>query len=149
MRVVLQRVKEASVAVEKHVCGRIGPGLLVLLGIAKEDTLDDLKWLVNKIVHLRIFQDALGKMNLSVKDLDLEILVISQFTLYGNCLRGRRPEFLQAADPEQAKSLYKQFVVLIGQFINKPIQEGAFGEKMAVSLINDGPVTILLDTKER
>ena len=149
MRAVLQRVTEASVAVENTICGRIGPGLLVLLGIAKDDTLDDVKWLVNKIVHLRIFEDVLGKMNLSVHELDLELLVISQFTLYGNCLRGRRPEFLQAANPEQAKPLYEQFITLMQKQSKKPVQEGSFGAKMAVELLNDGPVTIILDTKER
>lgn len=149
MRAVIQRVQEASVVVEGHLCSRIGPGFLVLLGISKDDTMSEVLWLVQKIVHLRLFSDEKGSLQFSVQDLDLELLVVSQFTLYGNCLRGRRPDFLEAARPEHAEHLYEEFIQKASLHLKKPIQTGRFGEKMSVSLINDGPITIILDTKDR
>jgi D-aminoacyl-tRNA deacylase len=144
MRLLVQRVLEAKVTINKQVYSQIGPGLLVLLGIHKEDDASQIKWLVNKLVHLRIFSDEEGKMNRSVKEIGGQILIVSQFTLYGNCLNGRRPDFVQAAMPAIAEPLYQQFVEQLKQEIEN-VQTGLFGAEMQISLINDGPVTFLIE----
>lgn len=143
MRLVLQRVKEALVAVDGKIIGRIGKGILVLLGIRKDDTADKIVPLVDKLIHLRIFDDEQGKMNLSVQDIGGEILIVSQFTLYGDCSKGRRPEYLDAAPASFAKPLYDQFVEEVRKQLSK-VETGSFGSHMEVSLINDGPVTFIL-----
>ena len=146
MRAVVQRVSSAHVVVEHHTVGKIDGGLLVLLGIQHSDTSKECKWLAEKIVHLRLFGDQEGKMNLSVKDLQLGILVVSQFTLYGSCLNGRRPDFIQAAPPIVAEPLYKDFIHKLEQLLASGVQTGTFGAMMQVHLINDGPVTFIIDT---
>ncbi|MBS0635841.1 MAG: D-tyrosyl-tRNA(Tyr) deacylase [Verrucomicrobia bacterium] len=145
MRAVIQRVAKAKVTVEDEIVGKIDAGLLVLLGIQHSDSDKETKWLVDKIVNLRIFADDDGKMNLSVKDLGLGLLVISQFTLYGNCLSGRRPDFIQAARPEHAMPLYEDFIKKMNAALGYSVQTGRFGAKMQVELINDGPVTFFLE----
>lgn len=147
MRAVVQRVKKSQVVVNGTVVGSINKGILVLLGVGREDTEEDLKWLVDKVVNLRIFEDDEGKMNKSVKDVNGEILVVSQFTLYGDCRRGRRPSFTQAAPPEKGKLFYEKFIELLKEEKVK-VENGVFGAKMEVHLINDGPVTILIDSKK-
>ncbi len=144
MRVVVQRVKEASVAVSGEIVGRIGPGLLVFLGVKKNDTLEMTQWFVNKLTDLRIFADGQGKMNLSVRDVGGAVLVVSQFTLYGNCINGRRPDFIQAAAPAFAEQCYEQFVAQVRQAMGA-VQTGRFGAKMEVVLVNDGPVTLVIE----
>ena len=146
MRLLVQRVKEASVKVDGEICGAIGPGLLVLFGVHKEDTGEEIKWLVNKLVNLRIFRDEQDKMNLSVKDTEGEILVVSQFTLYGNCQNGRRPDFIQSASGEKAKTIYENFVNAVTKEMGS-VQTGRFAAYMEVSLVNDGPVTMIIDSK--
>ena len=147
MRVVLQRVSRANVAVDSNVVGEIGQGLLVLLGVGQDDTVEDCRYLVEKITNLRIFSDEQGKMNVSVKEIEGEVLVISQFTLYGDCRKGRRPNFGLAGSPDRAKELYEQFIQLVGD--NVAVQSGVFQAHMQIALINDGPVTMWLDSKER
>jgi D-tyrosyl-tRNA(Tyr) deacylase len=144
MRAVVQKVKSASVTVDSRITGAIKAGLLVLLGIHKDDTPDKTSWLVQKLIHLRIFSDTLGKMNRSVLDIGGEILVVSQFTLYGNCNSGRRPDFLEAARPEVAQPIYEKLVREIAAEMGK-VQTGEFGAMMEVNLINDGPVTLILE----
>ncbi len=146
MRIILQRVKQASVEIGGEVVGQIGQGALVLLGAGKEDTDQDVEYLVEKILGLRIFEDDAGKMNLSVTDIGGEILVVSQFTLYGDCRKGRRPSFDKAASPDLAEDLYESFVQRLRDF-GIPVQTGKFGAMMDVSLVNWGPVTIMLDSK--
>jgi D-aminoacyl-tRNA deacylase len=143
MKIVIQRVKKASVSIEEKVWGKIEQGLLVFVGIHKNDTPQDTRWLVNKLVNLRCFSDDAGKMNLSIQDIKGEILIISQFTLYGNCTVGRRPSFTIAAAPEQAIPIYEKFVSEVQNILGK-IQTGKFGAAMEVSLINDGPVTFII-----
>jgi D-tyrosyl-tRNA(Tyr) deacylase len=147
MRAVIQRVKSAQVCVDGRVTGRIGEGLLVLLGVGKGDGEEDLSFLISKIPELRIFEDASGKFNLSLKEIDGEILIVSQFTLYGDCRKGRRPSFTEAEEPAIAMNLYEQFVSKLRQQ-GIPVQTGEFQAKMEVHLINDGPVTLLLDSKQ-
>ncbi|MBL9132041.1 MAG: D-tyrosyl-tRNA(Tyr) deacylase [Verrucomicrobiaceae bacterium] len=149
MRLVLQRVSEASVTVEGAVTGRIGPGLMILCGIEHDDTLEDAAWLVQKTTQMRIFGDAEGKMNLSVKDIGGELLVVSQFTLHANTKKGNRPSFIRAARPEHAIPLYEQFMAMLEADMGKPVARGIFGADMKVALINDGPVTILIDSRVR
>jgi D-tyrosyl-tRNA(Tyr) deacylase len=145
VRAVVQRVKTAKVIVEGDVVGEIGPGLLILLGVGKEDADEDADYLASKIAHLRIFGDDEGKMNLSLLETGGEALVVSQFTLWGDCTKGRRPSFVRAADPGVANGLYQQFITLLkGMGIR--VAEGRFQEMMDVHLVNDGPVTILLDS---
>lgn len=146
MRIILQRVKKASVETGGEVVGQIGQGALVLLGAGKEDSAEDVEYLVEKIINLRIFEDDAGKMNLSVTDIGGEVLIVSQFTLYGDCRKGRRPSFDKAAPPDLAEDLYESFVQRLRDF-GVPVQTGKFGAMMDVSLVNWGPVTIMLDSK--
>jgi D-tyrosyl-tRNA(Tyr) deacylase len=148
MRLLIQRVQEARVFIQKQLHSEIGLGLLVFLGIHKEDQASQIPWFVNKLVHLRIFNDDEGKMNRSIKEKEGQILVVSQFTLYGNCLSGRRPDFLQAALPALALPLYQQFIEQLSQEIGI-VQTGVFGAEMQISLINDGPVTFLLEPQPK
>jgi D-tyrosyl-tRNA(Tyr) deacylase len=145
MRTVVQRVKTAKVMVEDAVVGEIGKGVLIFLGVGVGDTIDDADYLASKIVHLRIFGDSEGKMNLSMLETGGEALVVSQFTLWGDCTKGRRPSFVRAADPAIANDLYQKFIFLLkGKGIQ--VAEGRFQEMMDVYLVNDGPVTLLLDS---
>lgn len=149
MRVVLQRVKQASVTIDGTVKSQIADGILVLLGIEVGDTPTDTEWLCKKIVQLRIFNDEADKMNLSVKDIGGDILVISQFTLYAQSPKGNRPSYIRAARPEEAIPIYEQFLAQIAAELGKPVGSGIFGADMKVALLNDGPVTIILDSKVR
>lgn len=144
MRLLIQRVLDAKVTIKHEVYSQIGSGLLVLLGIHKNSTASQIEWFVNKLINLRIFCDEEGKMNRSVKEVGGEIMIVSQFTLYGNCLTGRRPDFIQAAIPSLAEPLYLQFVHRLKQEI-KNVQTGLFGANMQISLTNDGPVTFFLE----
>ncbi|MBU4261822.1 MAG: D-tyrosyl-tRNA(Tyr) deacylase [Proteobacteria bacterium] len=146
MRAVVQLVKKASVTIEKKTSGAIGPGLLVLLGVARSDTIKDVEYMVDKILNLRIFPDKEGKMNLSVRDIGGEILVVSQFTLFGDCRKGRRPSYSHAAPPEAADQLYRSFVASMGKYLR--VATGTFQAMMEVELINDGPVTLLIDSNK-
>lgn len=145
MRAVIQRVSRAAVTVDQEQIGSIGPGLVVLLGIHREDQESDRDWLVDKIVHLRIFEDGEGKMNRSLLDTGGAMLIVSQFTLYGDCRKGRRPGYSQAARPEEAEVLYESFIRAVGKY-NIQTATGCFQAAMAVELVNDGPVTMLLDS---
>ncbi|KPU28370.1 D-tyrosyl-tRNA(Tyr) deacylase [Caloranaerobacter sp. TR13] len=147
MRAVVQRVSKASVNVEDAIVGSINKGLLVLLGVGQDDDEKDLDYLCDKIINLRIFEDENGKMNKSLLDIKGELLVVSQFTLYGDVRKGRRPNFMNAAQPQKAESMYLDFVNKIIKTGIK-VETGKFGEHMHVELINDGPVTILLDSKK-
>ncbi|MDZ4405248.1 D-aminoacyl-tRNA deacylase [Prosthecobacter sp.] len=149
MRLVLQRVSSASVAVDNQITGQIGAGLLILAGIESDDTADDAAWLTQKVTQMRIFGDAEGKMNLCVKDIGGELLVVSQFTLHASTKKGNRPSFIRAARPEHAIPLYEQFLTMLEVEIGKPVARGIFGADMKVALINDGPVTICLDSRAR
>ncbi len=149
MRVVVQRVSEASVTVDGQVKGAIQEGLMVLLGIQNEDTAEDIQWIANKLVQMRIFDDAEGVMNLSVKDIDGSILLISQFTLYAATKKGNRPSYIGAAKPEIAIPIYEQMILQLTKELGKPIATGQFGADMKVSLLNNGPVTIIIDSKNR
>jgi D-tyrosyl-tRNA(Tyr) deacylase len=149
MRVVLQRVQEASVRIDGQVKAAINKGLLLLLGVEAADTVEDIDWLCNKIVGLRIFSDNDGKMNLSVKDVEGDIIVVSQFTLHANIKKGTRPSFIKAAKPDKAIPMYEQFVEQIQKVLGKAVGTGQFGADMQVSLTNDGPVTIIIDSKQR
>lgn len=147
MRTVVQRVTRASVTVDGKIVGKIGKGLVVLLGIANDDTEQDVKYLVEKIAALRIFDDEAGRMNLSVKDVAGALLVISQFTLYGDVRRGLRPSWIDAAAPETAEPLYEAFVAAARKLV-EPVATGSFRRMMKVDLLNDGPVTILVDSRK-
>ncbi len=149
MRAVLQRVTSARVQVDEHTVGEIGKGLLILLGVAREDAEPDANWLAEKVAALRIFQDPEGRMNLSIKETGGSALVVSQFTLMGDCRKGRRPGFDKAAPPDQAESLYERFVELLRAELGPEIEvaTGSFGAFMSVSLVNDGPVTLILDSR--
>ncbi len=147
MRVVIQRVSEAAVKIDGNIVGEISKGLLVLLGIAQEDTEQDALYLIQKLINLRIFSDAGGKMNLSVQDCGGELLVVSQFTLYADTKKGNRPSYIRAARPEHAIPLYEFFLQELQKQFQGPIQTGQFGADMKVSLINDGPVTIIIDSR--
>ncbi len=149
MRVVLQRVKEASVTVAGEVISKIGQGFLILLGIEADDTQDDINWLSGKTARLRVFGDENDAMNNSIIDVDGEIIVVSQFTLLASTKKGNRPSFLKAARPDVAIPLYKAFVLQLEKDLQKKIHTGEFGAMMDVALINDGPVTILIDSKNK
>lgn len=149
MRAILQRVSTAKVEIENITKGQINSGLLVLLGIEETDTLDELKWLASKIVNMRIFSDENGLMNKSLIDINGEILLISQFTLFALTQKGNRPSFINAAKPEFANNMYEQMIIELDYLLNKEIQTGVFGADMKVSLLNDGPVTIIMDTKDK
>ncbi|HEX8566910.1 MAG TPA: D-aminoacyl-tRNA deacylase [Pyrinomonadaceae bacterium] len=147
MRAVVQRVSRASVTVDGEITGKIGKGLLVLLGVSTDDEESDAIYLLDKIINLRIFEDAGGKMNLSLADTSGELLVVSQFTLYGDARRGRRPSYIEAAAPEKANQLYEFFVAAARKQIGR-VETGRFQAMMDVELVNDGPVTILLDSRK-
>jgi D-tyrosyl-tRNA(Tyr) deacylase len=147
LRAVVQRVKQAGVSVEGKEVSRIQKGHLVLLGVEQGDTKEDILYLAEKIVNLRVFEDKQGKMNLSIKDIDGEMLVVSQFTLFGDCRKGRRPSFISAAAPEMAEAFYEEFCKIVSQK-GVLVEKGVFGAHMEVDLINDGPVTLLLDSKK-
>lgn len=149
MRVVIQRVKGASVTVANETIGSIENGLLILLGIEHEDTTDDIQWLCKKIVGLRIFDDRDGKMNLPIKEVKGDILVVSQFTLFASTIKGNRPSFMRSASPERANDLYRLFVTTLETLAGCKVPTGKFGAMMDVSLVNDGPVTILMDSKNK
>lgn len=149
MRVVIQRVSEASVTIDNKINGQIELGLLVLVGVEDSDTAEDIQWLCNKIVNLRIFNDANGVMNCSVKDVDGSILLISQFTLHASTKKGNRPSYIRAAKPDIAIPIYESFKSVLAEELGKPIQTGIFGADMKVALLNDGPVTILIDSKNK
>lgn len=149
MRVVIQRVSEASVTINDVVKSSITQGFLVLLGITHDDTQEDIDWLTNKIMGLRVFSDAQGAMNLSVKDIEGDLLVISQFTLHASTKKGNRPSFLEAARPEVAIPLYERFVSTLSRKHTQQVCTGEFGADMKVRLLNDGPVTISIDSKNR
>ena len=149
MRAVIQRVSSASVSVAGRVTGAIHQGLLVLLAVEEADTAADIEWLSGKIVRLRVFDDSDGLMNHSVQEVAGEILVVSQFTLFASTKKGNRPSYTRSAGPQRAIPLYEEFVAKITQDIGKPVATGEFGAQMEVSLVNDGPVTIIIDTKAR
>ncbi len=147
MRAVIQRVSRAAVTVENVVRGEIGPGLLVFLGVGQDDGPEDVEWLAQKVAVLRVFEDEAGKMNRSVLDTGGGVLVISQFTLFGSLRKGSRPSFNKAAPPELAVPLYESFVAKVSEHLGKPVPTGVFGAMMDIEAHNDGPVTIVLDTK--
>lgn len=147
MRAVIQRVKHSSVTVDGKIIGEIGQGLMILLGVTHTDGEKEMNWLASKIKDLRIFEDAEGKMNLGLEDIKGELLVISQFTLYGNCIKGRRPGFTDAARPDLAEPLYEKFIEKCRSFGIKT-ECGEFGADMKVELLNDGPVTLIIDTAD-
>ena len=147
MRAVLTRVKSASVEIDGTIVGQIGQGFLILLGVGPEDTEEKCRYLCEKALGLRVFEDANGKMNRSLEDVGGQVLVVSQFTLYGNCRKGRRPSFTDAADPELGNRLYKKFLSVCEE-LGYPPQHGQFGADMKVASINDGPVTLILDTDQ-
>jgi len=149
MRVILQRVSTASVSIKQAIVNEIDQGLLVLLGIEEEDTQEDISWLCKKITQMRIFSDKEKAMNLSVKDIDGEILLVSQFTLHASTKKGNRPSFIKAAKPDKAIILYHQFVKELDIHLKKTVKTGEFGADMQVNLVNDGPVTIAIDSKNR
>lgn len=149
MRVVIQRVSEASVLINQEIIASVRKGLVILVGIETEDTNEDSLWLANKISQLRIFSDKDEKMNLSISEIDGEIIIVSQFTLHAKTKKGNRPSYIHAARPEQAIPLYEQFKKDLSLAIGKQVQSGEFGADMKVSLTNDGPVTILIDTKNK
>jgi len=149
MRTVIQRVSEASVQANGLLTGKINQGFLVLLGIEQADEKEDADWLADKISQMRIFSDEEGKMNLSLNQIHGEVLVISQFTLHASCKKGNRPSFIKAARPEQAIPLYEYFMQTLSTLIGQPVKSGVFGADMKVTLVNEGPVTILLDSKNK
>jgi len=149
MKAVIQRVSEASVSIENKIVSQINAGVLILLGIELEDTKEDSQWLASKIAQLRIFSDSEGKMNHSLLDIDGEVIIVSQFTLYAKTKKGNRPSYINAARPEQAVPLYEQFKDDLSKLITKQVFSGEFGADMKVSLTNDGPVTIIIDTKNK
>lgn len=149
MRAVIQRVSRASVEINNEIKGKIGQGLVVLIGIEEGDTQEDITWLSQKIIKMRIFPDDKKAMNISVQDIDGEVMIISQFTLHASTKKGNRPSFIRAAKPEISKPLYEQFVTSFSKQFKKPVATGEFGADMKVSLINDGPVSIIIDSKQK
>lgn len=149
MRLVIQRVSEASLSANGEDRGSMGAGLVVLLGIEEADTKEDAEWLANKLLNMRIFSDEEGKMNLSLLDMDGSLMLVSQFTLHASTKKGNRPSFIKAARPEQAISLYEHFITSCSTLTSTSILTGVFGADMKISLVNDGPVTITVDSKNR
>jgi D-tyrosyl-tRNA(Tyr) deacylase len=149
MRAVIQRVTSASVTISNKIRSEIGIGLLVLVGIEESDNESDIEWLCSKIVQLRIFNDSSDVMNLSVQDIKGEILAVSQFTLHAKTKKGNRPSYIRAARPKTAIPLYNKFTIKLSELLEKPISTGEFGAMMQIELVNDGPVTIIIDTKEK
>ena len=149
MRVVLQRVSKASVSIEDKIVAEIGKGLLILVGIEDDDTQEDIDWLSAKITQLRIFDDENGVMNLSVKDVEGEILIVSQFTLHASTKKGNRPSYIRASKPDFAIPMYEKFIKAIETTLGRKVGTGCFGAMMDVALINDGPVTIIIDSKQK
>jgi D-tyrosyl-tRNA(Tyr) deacylase len=149
MRSIIQRVTQAAVVVDGKTVGEIGAGVLVLLGIEAADTREDIEWLAGKIARLRIFPDAAGAMNQSVTDIGGQALVVSQFTLFASTKKGNRPSFIRAAPPEFAERMYTDFCQELEGLLGKPVQRGVFGAHMSVQLVNDGPVTIWIDSKQK
>ncbi len=149
MRIVIQRVLSASVTIDNSIFSAIDTGLLILLGIEHEDTIDDIDWLISKLISLRIFNDSEGKMNLSNEDIKGSYLVVSQFTLHASTKKGNRPSFIRAAAPHLANELYSAFVQNLQRRTNQEVKTGMFGADMKVALLNDGPVTIIIDTKNK
>lgn len=149
MKAVIQRVSQASVTIENEIVANIQTGLFVLIGIEDADSKEDIDWLTSKIANLRVFADEHQVMNLSVKDIDGEIIVVSQFTLHASTKKGNRPSYIKAAKPEISIPLYESFIAEMEHQINKKVQTGKFGADMKVSLINDGPVTIIIDSKNK
>jgi len=149
MRIVIQRVKEASVKIDGEIVSSVKKGMLILTGIEDTDAQEDIDWLTNKIVQLRIFDDENGIMNLSVKEINGEVLVVSQFTLHASTKKGNRPSYIRASKPDFAIPMYEKFILAIENALGKKVGTGKFGAMMDVSLINDGPVTIIIDSKNR
>jgi D-tyrosyl-tRNA(Tyr) deacylase len=149
MRIVIQRVSEASVKVDCEIISAIKKGMLVLVGVEDTDSIEDIEWLTNKIVQLRIFDDESGVMNLSVKDIGGEIIVVSQFTLHASTKKGNRPSYIRASKPDFAIPMYEKFIITIENALGKKVGTGKFGAMMDVSLVNDGPVTIIIDSKQK
>lgn len=149
MRTVIQRVTRASVTVEGQVIGEIEKGLLILVGIEEVDTQSDIEWLGGKVTNLRVFDDENGVMNKSIKDIEGDILLVSQFTLHASTKKGNRPSYIRAAKPDFAVSMYEKFIAQLERELGKPIQKGKFGADMKVELLNDGPVTIIIDTQNK
>ena len=149
MRILIQRVKKASVTIEGKLISLINNGLLLFIGITEDDTQEDIQWLTKKVANIRLFDDENGVMNLSVMDIDGEILAVSQFTLMASTKKGNRPSYIKAAKPEISVPLYEQFCTEMELAVNKPIKRGVFGADMKVELLNDGPVTIFIDSKYR
>lgn len=149
MRLVIQRVSSASVEINSIIHAKIGFGLLILIGIEETDNTEDIDWLCGKISRMRIFDDEKGIMNLSVDDINGEILVISQFTLHASTKKGNRPSYIRAANPQIAIQLYEKFILKLGNYVNTNIRSGVFGAMMYVSLVNNGPVTIIIDSKNK
>lgn len=149
MRVVIQRVRNAGVTIENELKSSIGQGLMILLGIEEADNQEDIAWLAKKIINLRIFDDENGVMNRSIKEANGEILLVSQFTLHALTAKGNRPSYIKAARPEKAIPLYQEMIKVLGEQLERKIQTGEFGADMQVALVNDGPVTILIDTKNK
>ena len=149
MRVVVQRVSEASVTIQSKINATIKQGLLILLGIENEDSGQDIEWLVKKIAQLRVFDDANGVMNLSLKDIDGDVIIVSQFTLHASTKKGNRPSYIKAARPEVSIPLYKRFIAAMEKTLGKKVGTGEFGAMMDVAMVNDGPVTIIMDSKNK
>lgn len=149
MRTVIQRVSEAKVNIQQKTVGEINQGLVVLVGVEDADTVEDAKWLAAKICKLRLFDDGDGKMNLDIKDVEGNVLVISQFTLHAKTKKGNRPSYIKAGKPEYANQLYEFFIDELIQIMDQPIPSGKFGANMQISMVNDGPVTIIIDTKNK
>ena len=149
MITVIQRVLSASVSIENEVSASIDKGLLILVGVEEADTSEDVEWLSTKVINLRIFNDALGVMNINIKEAQGEIIVVSQFTLHASTKKGNRPSYIRAARPDHAIPLYEKFIASTSLQLERPVQTGRFGADMKVTLINDGPVTIIIDSKNR
>uniref|UniRef100_UPI0039A55229 D-aminoacyl-tRNA deacylase n=1 Tax=Ornithobacterium rhinotracheale TaxID=28251 RepID=UPI0039A55229 len=149
MRIIIQRVKHAKVEVAEQLIGKIGQGLMILIGFEAEESEEEFEWLSQKIVNLRIFPDENGVMNRSILEADGEILLVSQFTLHAATKKGNRPSYLRAAKPDLAIPYYEKMIATLGQKLGKPVQTGKFGADMQISLLNDGPVTIIIDTKQK